>query len=65
MQLAYKIVIEIDDKDAKPEDIKSITTYIAESVERAGLSYSVDCLKDGMKVMMRLKESQPGSSSGQ
>lgn len=61
--MAYKIVIQIDDKDAKPEDVKSITNYIAESVERAGLSYSVDCLKDGMKVMMRLKEPQSENSS--
>ncbi len=56
--MAYKIVIEIDDRDAKPDDVKSITNYIAESVERAGLSYTVDCFKDGMKVMMRLKEPQ-------
>lgn len=59
--MAYKIVIEIDEKDAKPDDVKSITTYIAESVERAGLSYTVDCFKDGMKVMMRLKEPQADS----
>lgn len=56
--MAYKIVIEIDDKDAKPDDVKSITNYIAESVERAGLSYTIDCFRDGMKVMMRLKEPQ-------
>jgi hypothetical protein len=59
--VAYKIVIEIDDRDAKPDDVKSITNYIAESVERAGLSYTVDCFKDGMKVMMRLKEPQSDS----
>lgn len=59
--MAYKIVIEIDDKDSKPDDIKSIANYIAESMERAGLSYTVDCFKDGIKVMMRLKEPQPDS----
>lgn len=59
--MAYKIVIEIDDKDAKPDDVKSITNYLAESVERAGLSYTIDCFRDGMKVMMRLKEPQADS----
>jgi hypothetical protein len=60
--VAYKIVIEIDDKDVKSDDIKSITNYIAESVERAGLSYTVDCFRDSMKVMMRLKEPQSEDS---
>ncbi|HEX6067670.1 MAG TPA: hypothetical protein VFZ05_02610 [Nitrososphaera sp.] len=59
--MAYKIVIGIDEKDVRPDDVKSITNYIAESVERAGLSYTVDCFKDGMKVMMRLKEPQADS----
>jgi len=56
--VAYKIVIEIDEKDVKPDDVKSIATYIAEVMERAGLTHTVDCFKDGMKVMMRLKELQ-------
>lgn len=56
--MAYKIVIEIDEKDVKPDDVRSIATYVAEAMERAGLTHTVDCFKDGMKVMMRLKESQ-------
>jgi hypothetical protein len=56
--VAYKIVIEIDEKDVKPDDAKSIATYIAEVMERAGLTHTVDFFKDGMKVMMRLKEPQ-------
>ena len=59
--MTYKIVIEIDDKDVKPDDVKRIANYVAESVERAGFSYSVDCFRDGMKVMMRLTEPRPDS----
>lgn len=56
--MAYKIVIEIDEEDVMPDDVKTIATYVAEAMERAGLTHTVDCFKAGMKVMMRLKESQ-------
>ena len=48
-------------KKSRPKqtpNIQSLQRALAESVERAGLSYTVDCFKDDMKVMMRLKEPQ-------
>jgi hypothetical protein len=55
----YQIVVTIDDKETTTESVKTVVNFINEALTRMQvLSYSVDCFKDGMKVMMGL-ESAP------
>ena len=57
--MPYRIVVTIDDKETTTEAIKTVVTFINEALGRMQVSsYSVDCFKDDMKVMMGL-ESAP------
>jgi hypothetical protein len=56
--MPYKITIELDEDEIRSDDAKRIVNYLAEVIERMGYSYSIDCLKDGMKVMMGLKSAK-------
>ena len=53
--MPYKITIELDEKEIRSDDAKRIVNYLGEVLERMGYSYSIDCLKDGMKIMMGLE----------
>ena len=53
--MPYSITIQLDEAEIRSEDAKRIVNYLAEVLERMGYSYSIDCLKDGMKVMMGLQ----------
>ncbi len=57
--MPYQIVVTIDDKETTTEAVKTVVNFINEALNRMQVSsYSVDCFKDGMKVMMGL-ESPP------
>jgi hypothetical protein len=57
--MPYQIVVTIDDKETTTEAVKTVVTFINEALGRMQVSaYSVDCFRDGMKVMMGL-ESAP------
>lgn len=61
--MPYQIVVTIDDKDTTTEAVKSMVNFINEALNRMQVSsYSVDCFRDGMKVMMGL-ESAPEDRS--
>jgi hypothetical protein len=59
----YQIVVSIEDKEITTEAVKTVVNFINEALGRMQLSsYSVDCFKDGMKVMMGLESpSEDGS----
>lgn len=57
--MPYQIVVTIEDKETTTEAVKTVVNFINEALGRMQVSsYSVDCFKDGMKVMMGL-ESAP------
>lgn len=56
--MPYRIVIELSEEEVKTDDIRRIANYLAEVLETMGYTYSVDCLKDEMKVMMGLEDPQ-------
>ena len=66
--MPYQIVVTIDDKETTTEAVKSMVNFINEALSRMQVSsFSVDCFRDGMKVMMGLesapeemKSSEPG-----
>ncbi len=51
--MTFKIVIEINGNEMKVEDIRSTASYIGETLRVMGHSYSMNCLMDDMKLMMR------------
>lgn len=53
--MPYSITIQLDEEEIRSEDAKRIANYLAEVLETMGYSYSIDCIKDGMKVMMGLE----------
>jgi hypothetical protein len=59
----YQIVVSIEDKEITTEAVKTVVNFINEALGRMQVSsYSVDCFKDGMKVMMGLESpSEDGS----
>ncbi|MEM3160551.1 MAG: hypothetical protein QXJ74_07185 [Nitrososphaera sp.] len=57
--MPYQIVVTIDDKETTTDAVKTMVTFINEALGRMQVSsFSVDCFRDGMKVMMGL-ESAP------
>lgn len=57
--MPYQIVVTIDDKETTTDAVKTMVTFINEALSRMQVSsFSVDCFRDGMKVMMGL-ESAP------
>jgi hypothetical protein len=60
--MPYRIVIELSEAEVKTDDIRIIANYLAEVLETMGYTYSVDCFKDEMKVMMGLEDPQKTSS---
>jgi len=64
----YQIVVTVDDKETTTEAVKTMVNFINEALSRMQVSsFSVDCFRDGMKVMMGLesapeeaKSSEPG-----
>lgn len=57
--MPYQIVVTIEDKETTTEAVKSVVNFINEALGRMQVSsFSVDCFRDGMKVMMGL-ESAP------
>lgn len=53
--MPYSISIQLDEEELRSEDAKRIVNYLAEVLETMGYSYSIDCYKDSMKVMMGLE----------
>jgi predicted RNA-binding protein Jag len=53
--MPYSITIQLDEEEIRSDDAKRIVNYLAEVLERMGYSYSIDCFKDGMRVMMGLE----------
>lgn len=66
--MPYQIVVTVDDKETTTEAVKTMVNFINEALSRMQVSsFSVDCFRDGMKVMMGLesapeeaKSSEPG-----
>lgn len=56
--MPYKITIELNEKELRSEDAKRVVNYLGEVFETMGYSYSIDCVKDGMKIMMGLESPQ-------
>ena len=57
--MPYQIVVTIDDKETTTDAVKTMVNFINEALGRMQVSsFSVDCFRDGMKVMMGL-ESAP------
>ncbi len=53
--MPYRILVELDEKEVHSDDAKRIVNYLGEVLDTMGYSYSIDCFKDGMKVMMGLE----------
>lgn len=53
--MPYRIVVELDESEIRSDEATSIVNYLGEVLERMGYSYSLDCFKDGMKVMMGME----------
>jgi predicted RNA-binding protein Jag len=53
--MPYSITIQLEEVEIRSDDAKRIVNYLAEVLERMGYSYSIDCFKDGMRVMMGLE----------
>lgn len=54
--MPYQIVVTIEDKETTMEAVKTVVNFINEALGRMQvLSYSVDCFRDGMKIMMGLE----------
>lgn len=51
--MPFRIVIEINGDGMKVEDIRTTASYIGETLRVMGHSYSMNCLLDNMKLMMR------------
>ena len=57
--MAYRIIVELDESEIRSDDAKRIVNYLAEVLETMGYSYSIDCFKDELKVMMGLESPKP------
>lgn len=53
--MAYKIVVELDEEEMRSDEAVSVVNYLGEVIDRMGYSYSLDCFKDWMKVMIGLE----------
>lgn len=54
--MPYQIVVTIEDKETTMEAVKTVVNFINEALGRMQVSsYSVDCFRDGMKIMMGLE----------
>ena len=54
--MAFKILIEMDEDEMKVEDVLRTASYMGETLRVMGYSYSISCLKDGMKLTMKARE---------
>lgn len=62
--MPYQIVVTIEDNETTTEAVKTVVTFINEALGRMQVSsYSVDCFRDGMKVMMRLESAPEDAKS--
>ena len=62
--MPYQIVVTIEDKETTTEAVKTVVTFINEALGRMQVSsYSVDCFRDGMKVMMGLESAPEDAKS--
>ena len=62
--MPYRIVVTIEDKETTTESVKSVVTFINEALGRMQVSsYSVDCFKDGIKLMMGFESAPEDAKS--
>jgi hypothetical protein len=53
--MTFKIVIEINENDARVDDVRQAASYIGRTLKVMGHSYSMDCLMNDMKLAMKEK----------
>lgn len=50
--MPYRIVIGLEDSTINPDKIHDIANFLSEALDRMQISYSIDCFKDDMKLMI-------------
>jgi hypothetical protein len=58
--LTYRISVDLDEKELQPEDVRRVANYFGEALETMGYSYTLECSKDGIKIMKGLASSKVG-----
>lgn len=55
--------MDLDDKELQPEDVRRVANYLGEALETMGYSYTLECSKDGIKIMKGLASPRPPNNA--